>query len=42
MTETEINRKVKAILETCKGATLQEYKEIIRCLDTEIQTKFKL
>ena len=42
MEETEIKQKVKVLLETLKGLTLQEYKEIIRYVDTEVHTKFIL
>ena len=42
MTETEINQKVTEVLNLMKGISLKEYKEIIRFVDTEVQTKFKL
>lgn len=42
MTETEIEQKVTEVLNLIKGVNLKEYKEIIRFLDTEVQTKFKL
>ena len=42
MTETEINQKVTEVLNLMKGISLKEYKEIIRFVDTDVQTKFKL
>lgn len=42
MTEKEINQKVTEVLDLIKGVNLKEYKEIIRLIDTEVQTKFKL
>ena len=42
MKETEIEQKVELIMKVIKGVTLQDYKTIIRYIDNEVQTKFKI
>lgn len=42
MTEIEIKQKAIEVLSLMRGLTLKEYKEVLRYVDNEVHTNFKI